>query len=197
MALNSTYKYKDITEFNSINKTFLSEPIVKTFFESSSENKILLKKAIEKKDKNASEMLDEKFKEFFFQFRIISYISKLSRNLSIDFDKRQRKLKGKFQLLLDGPNGSNLINLTKEENDFLEEILANSEKTHLTDYVDDTKLINALNELTSKQRKVIKLIYIYELKQSDIARLLNETPQSITNTKRKALKKIRKLLARE
>lgn len=186
--------YENIVDFKVKNKSFFSEPVVKNFFKSSPENEALLKRMIENNDEEAAQILDYKFRKYYYKYRIISYISTLSYNLSIDFDIQQRKRKQRFQLLLDNPN-TNLFSKIYNENDLTDEIIYNG-NYNLTDYFGDEKLVDALMKLTPKERKIIELIFIHQLKQKDIAKLLNETPQSIAKTKKASLNKLKKLLSR-
>lgn len=79
-----------MSEFNrylKINKEFFEEPIIEQFFADSS-NINLLKKVIESKNVEANKELNEKFTVFFLYYRLIKYVGTLSKNYSINFDKK-------------------------------------------------------------------------------------------------------------
>ncbi|XKG86745.1 hypothetical protein LG307_10560 [Sutcliffiella horikoshii] len=65
---------------------------------------------------------------------------------------------------------------------------------NLMDVIGNDELFFALNKLSEKELQILHLIFIENKKQVDIARLFDETPQNVTKTKKRALKKIQRQL---
>ncbi|MBN8203899.1 sigma factor-like helix-turn-helix DNA-binding protein [Bacillus sp. NTK034] len=71
-------------------------------------------------------------------------------------------------------------------------IVNEGESSNIFELVVDEALYKILMKLGKKEKEVIQLILGDQLKQIEIARILNESPQNIAKTKKKALMKIRK-----
>lgn len=81
-----------------------------------------------------------------------------------------------------------------EEDIFLIDSIADRDEM-LEDKVINKVLIDkALDKLTEKQRKVIKLRYYKNLTQSDVAKILNKTQVTISRIERKALKLLKEVI---
>lgn len=186
-------KYSSLSEFKKKNTEFLSQPIVQSFFDDS-RNLSLLELSVVDGDIEAQNQLDRRFVEHFFLCRLIKYISTLSFRFSIDFNKRRRKQKENFPLLVDQPNNESnstmldYLSVTQEQLTIVNE----GESSNIFELVVDEALYKILMKLGKKEKEVIQLILGDQLKQIEIARILNESPQNIAKTKKKALMKIRK-----
>lgn len=53
------------------------------------------------------------------------------------------------------------------------------------------------NVLTEKEKNILSLIYMKELKEGEIAMSLNISQQAVSKTKRRALQKIREMVRKD
>ncbi|WP_350344248.1 hypothetical protein PRVXT_000640 [Proteinivorax tanatarense] len=177
-------KERRVDEYVKENKEFFSQPIVKKFFESDPEHSKLLHEALKAEafDTTCKESieLNKRFTRFFLKYRLVSYIATLSHRYSQYFDKEKRKFKKRYQLSLNKPAGDNekdlhVIDLIESENlDMLDKVL---DKTDcLTELIADEVLFNAIYKLTQKQRKVLYLVIIENMKVKEVAEHFNDSP---------------------
>lgn len=195
----SLFYYKGgivLSEFNrylKTNKEFFEEPIIKRFFANSS-HVHLLKKAIESKDVEADKELNEKFTIFFLHYRLIKYVATLSKNYSVDFDKKVNTQKNRYLLNLDMPvndTGATIIDLTETgDPSVLNQVIRKSRK--LSEEISDEDLYQAFLNLTDKQKEILELAFIYGLSHKEIASYFGNSPQNISKLNKKALTNMHK-----
>lgn len=190
-----------LTEFKhylKTNKDFFEEPIIKQFFANSSHIQ-LLKKSIESKDIEADKELNEKFTIFFLHYRLIKYIATLSKNYSIDFDKKVNTQKNRYLLNLDMPvndTGATIIDLTENgDTSVVNQVITKSQK--LSEEISDENLYQAFSKLTDKQKEILEMIFIYGLSNKEIASYFGNSPQNISKLNKKALTDMQKELKKE
>ncbi|MED1865861.1 sigma-70 family RNA polymerase sigma factor [Fictibacillus nanhaiensis] len=105
----------------------------------------------------------------------------------------------RYPLILDNINSSDDVPLAEQipspELDICDQIVVyrNSE---LSKIIENERLFQAINLLTSKQQKVLDLIYVQGFNNKEVADLFKETPQNISNIHKQAIKKIKKILTR-
>ncbi|WP_289142436.1 sigma-70 family RNA polymerase sigma factor [uncultured Brevibacillus sp.] len=158
---------------NKVIKSFLAVP----------ENKKLYDHMIMSNDENSFKELNKRFKEFFLEIRLLRYISTIIHNSVIELDIRTRK---------------------KEQNvDPYDEVIHDKHSTSMYIAPDEfskifehEKISASFKFLTEKEKKVITLAYLEELKEVEIAKCLNITQQAVSKTKRRALQKIRKSIGK-
>lgn len=181
-----------IVEFFDANQEFLNNKIIKNFL-NNIENQELLLNVIENPNENNKNKIDESFKKFYFNVRFISFISQTIYFSAINFDKKIRLVNSRFPLIAD----SNL----KEDDQLSIKDLIVDDKAHidieqiindenLEKYVGDEKLLQAILLLTETQKKIISLSYIDGLSDTEIARKLNKSQQTVSKTRKKALENI-------
>ncbi len=181
-----------IGEFFDANQEFLNNKIIKNFL-NNIENQELLLNVIENPNENNKNKIDESFKKFYFNVRFISFISQTIYFSAINFDKKIRLVNSRFPLIAD----SNL----KEDDQLSIKDLIVDDKAHidieqiindenLEKYVGDEKLLQAILLLTETQKKIISLSYIDGLSDTEIARKLNKSQQTVSKTRKKALENI-------
>lgn len=188
--------YANLSEFKKDNKELFLQPIVQKFFKDAPENVVLLEKSVVHGIPEAIEQLDKKFSEYFFLYRLVKYISVLSSHFSIDYDKQYRKQRERYLLLVDKPqvayeNNTNTMIDTLTSKDSIENTLSIGESTSMSELLEDEILHNIILKLTKNEQEVLKLIYIDQLKQVEVAKKLNKSPQNIAKIKKKALEKIK------
>lgn len=67
--------------------------------------------------------------------------------------------------------------------------------TKLEETFEDIKLYQAVINLTSKQRKILYLLYIRELSEKEIARHMSVTQQAVSKVHRKAINKLKEVMS--
>jgi RNA polymerase sigma factor (sigma-70 family) len=199
---NIDYPEALFQEFSESNPVLFNQPVIISFF-SKEENKRLLTDALIQKDKASKVQLDKKFSEYYQIAKTIKYLSNLIYFYSIDFDKRIRKYKSRYLTVLDKPMSKNsienesslLMNLSDNFN--LEESISQKINGNLEQYIQDENVLKALKMLSMKQRRILELIYIKQLKHKEIALIENKTPQSISQLHKHTLKKLKEYILRE
>ncbi|MBY7141576.1 sigma-70 family RNA polymerase sigma factor [Virgibacillus sp. NKC19-3] len=179
-------------------KKTLDQPIMKTFLEDD-ENVELLINAMEHPTEFNFNKLDEVFGQHLQKARMMKYLINLIRIYSIDFDKKQRKLNDRFPLIVDKPLGDEGEDetigslLATEDPDFVE-LYVKRNGQDLKEFISSMPLYQAIDELTEKQKSLMKLFYVDNLSNVEISEIFEESPQNISNIHRQALKKLRAIL---
>ena len=140
------------------------------------------------------ERLDRFFKEFYFDIRFTSYISSTIYFNAINFDKRQRIQNSRHSLTLDATvpegNGSSFAEMLcdAESSISLDAVLVDAS---LPDQVASTDLFAALQTLTTKQLQILELSYVNGLNDTEIGIALSKSQQTVSKTRKRALKALR------
>lgn len=174
----------------------LNQPIVESFLRED-ENYVLFKNAIIDPTEKNKQRLDLVFKQHYKKVKMISYISKLIYFYSIDFDKKISLNKQRQLLNLDTPISTEENNITskldvlassKEDLTYLEfENIQEDIQEHISNEV----LFASLNFLSDKQLKILKLLYIINYNNKEVAELLGESEQTVSYNHKKAIEKLR------
>jgi RNA polymerase sigma factor (sigma-70 family) len=176
-------------------KVIKEEPLVK-FFLKDPDNYELLKNAVLFPTDENKKKVEDAFSNHQNSIRIQSYFTNLIRYYAIDYDKKTRKGKERYQLTLDKP-----ISKNGEESQTFKDILPDkidpfkteTNKTLLTEIANE-KLYKALDSLTELQYNILELKYVKQLTNIEVANVLNTTPQNISNIHKKALVKLKKYM---
>lgn len=181
-----------LNNYISKNKELFQQPIIKQFF-SEKDNKKLLVHFV-KGNARSKEKLDSKFRSFYYQAKVISYIANLIHFYSIDYDKKVNQISSRFPLVMDKSISKNqddslkIVDLIhKEEVNYEEEF----ECKRLENIVTDETICKSIHTLTEKQKDVLELVYIRGYTPKEVAELYGDSKQNISNIKSKALRKIR------
>jgi RNA polymerase sigma factor (sigma-70 family) len=175
----------------------LNQPIVESFLKED-KNYFLFKNAIIDPTEENKQRLDLVFKQHYKQVKMISYISKLIYFYSIDFDKKISLTNQRQLLNLDTPISTEENNTTskldvltssKEDLTYLE--FENIQKD-IQEYISNDNLFASLNLLSDKQLKILKLLYIVNYNNKEVAELLGESEQTVSYNHKKAIEKLRK-----
>lgn len=178
------------------NKAFFENKIVQSFLKKE-ENFLLLKNAVCNSTKENNEKLDLKFKEFYFNIRFTSYIASAIYFNAINFDKRYRRVKDRHPLTVDSSIGNEDGGTFKDMIiDEKSEIKIDNmlQSTNILDYLEDTSLSEAVENLTEKQREILDLVYVKGLSDTEIGIVLNKSQQVVSKTHKKALQNIHSYL---
>ncbi|MCY7631253.1 sigma factor-like helix-turn-helix DNA-binding protein [Bacillus altitudinis] len=174
-----------------LNFKFLNEPIVKRFL-ADPKNQQLFQEVTENPNEQNHLLLDRKFKVFYKKVRMLKYFSTMIRISSIDFDKRDRKIKQRFLLTLDAP-----LNNEEEKTSRIETIPDSVEDpfttscVNLAECITDPALYQTYSKLNNKQKKILNLMYIEGLIIQDIATFLGDSKQNINNIHKRSLSRLK------
>ncbi|MGN5653929.1 sigma-70 family RNA polymerase sigma factor [Bacillus sp. Brlt_9] len=176
--------------------------LIKEFL-SIEENNILFKKMVDNPTVENVTKLNDSFKSFYVEWRILKYLAGFIKRFSIDYDKRYKKRKQRFPLLFDKPvnaedgETSTTIGdlLPSDENTPLEILLRKDNRNCLISQVRDEKLELALMQLTYKELEILSAYYIENRTHKEIAAYFEQTEQNISHLHRRALKKLREDLS--
>ncbi|EYB35184.1 RNA polymerase sigma70 [Bacillus amyloliquefaciens EBL11] len=171
-------------------KEIMKHPIVKHFL-SDPKHYEKFKNVLEHSDEKDAKSLDDHFKQFYKEIRIIKYMNSMIRIFSIDFDKRIRKNQKRYPLTVDQPEGGEALPYEMGK-DAYEEFLR--KQGDLSQHVQNRDLYEALQTLTDKQKSVLTNIYLHGATMKEIAESLGESRQNISNIHKKGLDNLRKQL---
>lgn len=139
-------------------------------------------------EKKCKDYLNQLFREFYFEFRFMSYINKTLYFSAIHFDKKNRLHHEREALILDQP-----INNQNENSTYIEQVASTPTNDHEIDtntfenQIVNENLYDALKKLTRKQQEILYYAYVEGLVDREIAGILNVSRQVISKTRKKAL----------
>ncbi len=174
------------------NEELLKNTIIQRFIEDDLNLNVLVLSLFWEKD--CKDLLDQLFREFYFEYRFIAYISQLLYFEAVNYDKTKRKDEERQRVILDQP-------INQEENITLIDKFTSSES--IKDEVNEGEFQNSLanevlfkafGDLTKKQQQILYLAYVEELKDVEIAKKLNVSQQAVSKTRKNALMILRKSL---
>ncbi|MBB4824734.1 RNA polymerase sigma factor (sigma-70 family) [Sporosarcina luteola] len=149
-------------------------------------NKKLFDEYQKTKEEDCKLLLDEQFKKFYQQFRLISYLIKVLHYESKHFDKKIRQHNSRNQLILS--NNMDLLENVKCSSDISDEMNYSS---NIEDHITSERLLKSISNLTDRQKQIMSLAYIEQMTDTEIARHLKITQQAVSKAKSRAIKKIR------
>lgn len=170
---------------NTINKKSAKNKIIVNFL-SREENKSLYDKVISNPlDTGASEKLNESFREYFGEIRLVKYFASLIEFSSINYSKKNREAEEKLVPII-------FENDAKETNSNEDDYF--TENNDLLEVIGNESLYIALTTLTDKEKLILKYLVIDGYDVSYISKKTHTTKQSVSKTKIRALNKLKKLL---
>ncbi|OJH17095.1 hypothetical protein BLX88_20320 [Bacillus obstructivus] len=177
-----------------LKNNILDNNLLRTFLEDENHFE-LFEKAINDPSKENKLKVENAFNNYYLQIRKFTYLNSLIRIYSIDFEKKERKMKQRYSLILDQPiDSSNNEHASTHLSLYSDNENTREQYHSLYEAISDEKLFAALDQLTQFQYKVLELIYHRELTRSEVANLFNTSPQNISNTHRKAIIKLKNYL---
>jgi RNA polymerase sigma factor (sigma-70 family) len=168
----------------------VKEQLIQKFLSDKS-NKELYQQYLKDPTKEVRELLDWRFKKFYFRIRTLSYFSKMLHFESKNFDKKERSYQVRFPLILDDSiNDEGNVKVADLIQDTNYKEMINGDK--LEDYIEDSSVYRSVQNLTDKQKEILYLVYVKNMQDTEVARLLGVSQQSVTKTKNKAIQKVRR-----
>lgn len=133
-------------------------------------------------------LIDLKFKKFYQNFRILSYLIKVLHYESKHFDQKMRAYRDRNQLTLE----SNFDIFPIYQEKAFADAIGPSED--IVDHITSENLFNSLRKLTDRQKEILSLVFVKEMTDKEIAQQLGITQQAVSKTRRNVIKYIRKEL---
>lgn len=178
----------------------LSNPIIKNFLRNENYYQLFIN-AIYFPSQENIKRLDNSFRIFFSEIRLIYYISKHLTYFARHYNSKISKKSNIFLLILDQPLKSNDSNeatykdLIDVSCDVVLEII--TAKNRLLDAIQSPVLHKAFKQLTNRQINILEFYYINGYNLSEIAKILNISQQAVSKTFRKALQKLKEYIQTE
>lgn len=151
-------------------------------FNKSKDNHLLLLQYLNQPSETNKERLNLSFKKIYFEIRFTAYITKIIHYYAFNFDKKYRIQQKRFKLVPD----EDFNNLPFSLNTKIE-----SQNFKIEDVISSVKLHNALYNLTSNEKEILSLSYIFNYSDTEISKIKYVSQQAISKGRTKALKKIR------
>ncbi|MDA1477758.1 sigma-70 family RNA polymerase sigma factor [Bacillus changyiensis] len=171
------------------NRDKLEEPIIALFLKKK-ENFSLLKDVINNPTYENKEELDQAFRNHYYNVKVINYVSKLIHFYSIDYDKRISADKKRTPIYFEATENPEKLYFNLQSDHKTENIFEETQ-TALEEMITNQSLYHALQTLNKTQKKVIELIYLNELRNKEIANILNLSEQMVSYYHRTALRKLK------
>ncbi|MBD8591430.1 sigma-70 family RNA polymerase sigma factor [Peribacillus simplex] len=143
-------------------------------------------------------VLDQKFREFFRQKKILNYLYGMIKRFAVDYDKRVRRRNTNYILILDKQvesgddfNKNTLIDLIPSTAKTpLEETLVNEDLL----FLENEELRILFANLKQKQKDILKMYYSDGLTNKEIGQRFNKSPQYIQYWHKKSIQQLYKSL---
>ncbi|MGG1338473.1 sigma-70 family RNA polymerase sigma factor [Bacillus subtilis] len=174
----------DFSTYLKENQEKLNDPIVAYFLQDSN-NLTLLQKAINNPSQENKKQLDDAFREHYVRAKIINYVSKLIYFYSIDYDKRVSV--NKKRQILNCVTSEDAV--SKQTERTFEE-----KQTDFCEVIENERLYTSFKSLNKEQKRIIELLYLYQMTNNEIAISLNMSKQLVSYYHRTALKKLKKAM---
>ncbi|WLD93227.1 sigma-70 family RNA polymerase sigma factor [Alkalihalobacillus sp. AL-G] len=139
------------------------------------ENKREMMKLIENPAMEQFKRIDVQFRAFCFECRFVHYVSRMIYFQAINYIRKQRR--GQSRILDDQPVEMEQVGI------WMNSALDQNQIACPT-------LFEAINGLTTNQKKIVELYYQEGWKLKEIANHLRVSPQSISKTHRRALEQL-------
>lgn len=167
--------------------------LLQTFLTDEKINKLYLS-YVAHPSQHKKDMIEKLFQIHVRKIQLLTYFSKTLHFEAQKFDKKIRHLSQTNPLILDrNVNNREGISLDFiEESQFLYEYNSLVNSYDLEFIFEDKHLYKIISELSTKQKKILYLLYVDGLTEIEIAQRLNITKQAVNKTKHQTLKKIKK-----
>jgi len=172
------------------------EDILIQFILSSEENKELFLRYKKYHDRKAMEELRINFDKHYIGIKLISYIKQMITYGVIDYQNKKTTLERKEILSLntkaDNFQQDKIEFIEGDDGEFIDKIIIpSSEKVDFNSLCVDEMILKAIEKLSDKQKEIIYRIIILNESETELAKELNISRQSINKTKNKALERIK------
>ncbi|WP_156330904.1 sigma factor-like helix-turn-helix DNA-binding protein [Salimicrobium jeotgali] len=154
-------------------------------------NKELFREATNENNFEASNCLDQRFREFYLRVRLIHYADKLARLYVKSYGEKKRKHYAELTLDTSVQNGSEGETSIKDLYPHPQPPLVEETARSIEDILPTKKMIQIYQSF-SKQKQIILHLWVYvQLSIREIAEVLSCSPQNVSKLKAKALSQLR------
>lgn len=202
MELVKQRAYKESIEFREFVTTYekaLNTPVVRAFLEEEQHMKLLIESIVEPTTLN-TEAVNESFRSFYMELRLVKYLSQLIHYYSIDVSKRYRRHFARHSYVMDQPlsdDHSLYLHDVLESKDPSVESLVTEGGQHLEEVIENPLLYKHFLALSDKQKQVLNLYFVDGFSHKVIAKRFGSTPQNISQIATRALAKLRSAIDQE
>ncbi|WP_409018139.1 RNA polymerase sigma factor (plasmid) [Bacillus velezensis] len=197
MIYDESYCRYKLEEFQAKHPRFCSHYLFKSFIRKPENRDILIKNILHPSDEN-KEALDRSFKKHHFHLKFLSYLSKTLHFNAVRFDQKRRQEINRSLLILDAPvkqHENNTLSFIERAHDCKQDIEKSLfQSSFIDEHFSDENLLKCFNTLTSIQKEVLTLYYLYSYTDSEIAKVQSKSQQSVFKTRKRALCRLRQQL---
>ncbi|MBB6218726.1 RNA polymerase sigma factor (sigma-70 family) [Anaerosolibacter carboniphilus] len=172
------------------------DSLAKKFLEEDAANKELYVQGIIFKNDDFLDVLNQKFNDYLFRINLYSYIRKSIVFAAMDVKQKGNEIREKEGLylnVLDADFEEEKINTIADAPiDFIEEIYRDKENIDYREIFVNKKVLEAIDELTDRQKQIIHECIIKEKEEEMVAKELEISQQAVNKIKKTALDKLRK-----
>ncbi|WP_160890324.1 sigma-70 family RNA polymerase sigma factor [Halobacillus litoralis] len=181
-------------QFQKDHEKLIKNPLVKKFLEQEEHFNLLIQNLKDPSDENRN-MLDSSFREYYTGVKVINYLSKTIHWGAVNFDKKQRREKNRFPLVMDGTvddDESSLVEGIPSSEPLVDIQVIENVHNSLENKIENERLKIAFSKLTERQKKVLEFVYGNNLTLTKTAHELGITQQGASKIQKKALERLRR-----
>ena len=163
--------------------------ILKSFLEQEHISELYLD-YISQPSQEKKEKIEFLFQKHMKKIQLIGYYSKVLKYEAQRFDRKTRHSK-QTQIAASDilEYGENSLKTTYNENFYFEKDINDFQQ--LENIFEDERISKIISNLTDKKKKILFLIYVKELKESEVAKLLNISKQAVNKLKKRTIQEIK------
>ncbi|QGM30223.1 hypothetical protein GI482_07465 [Bacillus sp. N3536] len=140
------------------------------------------------KSQEIKNQLDNEFKKFYQNIRILSYVIKVLHYESKRFDQKERLHRSKNILSLDSDDKITVIYHERFFTDFI------GFSDDIADHISSEKLFFSIRKLSERQKKILSLVFVKQMTDREIASYFGISQQAVSKSRRNIIDNIRKEL---
>lgn len=190
-------KYIWARKFIAENEVILRNNLLRSFL-LEKENFFLLNQSIRYSTPDANRALDKAFQDHFAELRLISQLSNELRRHAIRYDQRLNLYRKRQLLILDQPihenanNTPSIVDIITDGHAISVDEAALKNNQDLKYHIGNPTLYHAILSLTPRQKHILNASYLFNMTDTEIAIKEGVSQQSISKTRNKALRKLKK-----
>ncbi|WP_405099899.1 sigma-70 family RNA polymerase sigma factor [Oceanobacillus sp. FSL H7-0719] len=193
-------EYECAKQFVAENELLFRNHLMRTFL-LKRENRYLLDQSIRCSTSETKQALDQAFREHVAELRLISQLSNELRRHAIRYDQKFNLYRKKQLLILDQPihkdGGTSILDVITNEHTSSVDEAALKNSQCLEYHIENPTLYQAILSLTPRQKYILNASYLFNMTDTEIAAKEGVSQQTISKTRNKALRKLRKQLLTE
>lgn len=187
--------------FKEANTDFLKDPVIDSFLQDPWHYQLFIRSLCDSSQK-IEKKLNEAFQKFYTKIKIVHYLSKTLYWEAVNYDKRERKQKNLFPLLVNDESAryENMNNVEKpfeinQKETIVRDLFIESFSKTLEEKIENPLLYEAYHQLTDRQQEILNFIYNKKLTFIETAQYLNISQQGVSRIHQQALKNLKKYMS--